>query len=186
MRKKPSSTPSRAARTRRPPPERPKLSHVDGRGRARMVDVGAKPDTDRRAVARGRVFLHAETLRVAAENRASKGDVFTVARLAAIQAAKRADEWIPLAHTVLLHGIAVEFELNSEGPSIGIQVEVTARGPTGVEMEALTGVAAAALAIYDMLKAIDREMVIGEIALWQKSGGRSGEFRRPDGAPVVR
>ena len=159
---------------------------MDARGSARLVDVGAKPDSDRSALARGRVFLHADTLRVAAENRAAKGDVFTVARIAAIQAAKRADEWIPLAHTMLLTGISVEFELNSEGPSIGIQVEVTARGPTGVEMEALTAVAAAALAIYDMLKAIDREMVIGEIALWEKSGGRTGEFRRLDRNPRVR
>ena len=112
------------------------------------------------------------------ENRAEKGDVLTVARIAAVQAVKRTSELIPLAHPLNITGVDLEFELDQDGPSIGIQARVRCQGPTGVEMEALTAVTVAALTIYDMLKAVDRTMVIGEIALWEKRGGRSGVYRR--------
>lgn len=143
-----------------------------------MVDVGDKRPTDREAVARGRVFMHKDTLAILAANRAAKGDVLTVARLAAIQAAKRTDELIPLAHPLALSGVDLEFALDEEGASLGIQARVRAFGSTGVELEALTAVSVAALTVYDMLKASDRGMVIGEISLWEKRGGRSGVYRR--------
>ena len=153
-------------------------SHLDAEGRARMVDVGAKPPTAREAVARGRVFMHADTLALLKGHAAAKGDVLTVAKIAAIQGAKRASELIPLAHAVALDGIDVRFGFDGVGPSLGIEARVASNGRTGVEMEALTAVALAALTVYDMLKAVDRGMVIGEIALWEKRGGRSGEWRR--------
>jgi len=143
-----------------------------------MVDVSEKPATSRVAEARGRVFMHKDTLRLVAENRAAKGDVLTVARVAAIQGAKRASEWIPLAHPLALTAVDLEFDLDEESASIGILARVRTQGPTGVEMEALTAVSVAALTLYDMLKAADRGMVIGEIALWEKRGGRSGVYRR--------
>ena len=143
-----------------------------------MVNVGAKPETQREAVARGRVFMHETTIALVRENRAAKGDVLTVAKLAAIGAAKRASELIPLAHTLALDGVDVAFVLDDEGPSVEIEVRVASFGRTGVEMEALTAVSVAALTIYDMLKAVDRGMVIGEVALWEKRGGKSGTWRR--------
>ena len=143
-----------------------------------MVDVSPKKSTAREATARGRVFLHKKALAKVIENRAEKGDVLTVARLAAVQAAKRTSDLIPLAHPLAVTGVDLEFELDPESVSIGIQARVRCQGPTGVEMEALTAVAVAALTIYDMLKAVDRTMVIGEIALWEKRGGRSGVYRR--------
>jgi cyclic pyranopterin phosphate synthase len=155
-----------------------KLSHVNEQGRARMVDVGDKPDTDRVAVARGTVFMHADTLALVEENRAQKGDVLTVAKLAGIQAAKRTDELIPLAHSIPLSSVDLEFHLDPDGPSIGIRATARAQHKTGVEMEALVAVSVAALTIYDMLKAADREMVIGEINLWEKRGGQVDVYRR--------
>jgi cyclic pyranopterin monophosphate synthase len=155
-----------------------KPSHVDAEGRAHMVDVGAKPPTQREAIARGRVFMHKDTMALLRGHEAKKGDVLTVAKIAAIQAAKRASELIPLAHAVALDGIDVQFAFDGAGPSLAIDVRVASQGRTGVEMEALTAVAVAALTVYDMLKAVDRGMVIGEIALWEKSGGRSGTWRR--------
>ena len=143
-----------------------------------MVDVSPKKPTAREATARGRVFLHRDALDRIIENRAEKGDVLTVARIAAVQAVKKTSDLIPLAHPLTVTGIDLEFELDPGGPSITIQAQVRAQGPTGVEMEALTAVAVAALTIYDMLKAVDRTMVIGEIALWEKRGGRSGVYRR--------
>jgi cyclic pyranopterin phosphate synthase len=157
---------------------RANLTHLDRHGKARMVDVSAKRATAREAVARGRVFLHRDALERVTENRAEKGDVLTVARIAAVQAVKRTSELIPLAHPLAVAGVDLEFELDRDAPSIGIQARVRCQGPTGVEMEALTAVAVAALTIYDMLKAVDRAMVIGEIALWEKRGGRSGVYRR--------
>ena len=143
-----------------------------------MVDVGAKQVTHRIAVASGRISMRPATFRLVAAGRAKKGDVLGVARIAAIQAAKRAPELIPLAHPIAISRVAVDFSLKKESSSIEIQATVECRGQTGVEMEALTAAAVGLLAIYDMLKAVDRGMVMGEFALWQKRGGRSGEYRR--------
>jgi cyclic pyranopterin phosphate synthase len=143
-----------------------------------MVDVGDKPATDRVAVARGVVFMHRETLKLVEENRVQKGDVLTVAKLAGIQAAKRTGELIPLAHIIPLSAVDLEFHLDPEGSSIGIQATTRAQHKTGVEMEALVAVSVAALTIYDMLKAADQQMVIGEISLWEKRGGQVGVYRR--------
>ena len=143
-----------------------------------MVDVGAKRVTARTAIARGRVTMHRKTLEVLAGGHAAKGDVLTTAHLAGVLAAKRTAEIIPLAHVLALDSIEIAFSLDPAGPSVGIEARVGNRGRTGCEMEALTAVSAAALTLYDMLKAIDRGMVIGEIALWEKRGGKSGIWRR--------
>jgi cyclic pyranopterin phosphate synthase len=143
-----------------------------------MVDVGGKAATRREAVARGRVHMRRDTLAVLAGRLAPKGDVLAVARVAAVQAAKRTAELIPLAHPLALSAVEVEFSPDPATSSLGIQVRARARGPTGVEMEALTAVSVAALTVYDMLKGLDRAMVIGEIALWEKRGGRGGLYRR--------
>ena len=143
-----------------------------------MVDVGAKPVSARVAVARGRVFMHRDTLALLREGRAPKGDVLATAHVAGVMAAKRTSEIIPLAHTLVLDGVDLAFTLDDDSTSIGIEARVRARGRTGVEMEALTAVAVAGLTLYDMLKAVDRGMVMGEIAVWEKRGGRSGVFRR--------
>jgi len=153
-------------------------SHLDEHGRARMVDVGAKAVTQREATARGKVFMHKDTLELLKAHATAKGDVLTVAQIAAIQAAKRCAELIPLAHAIPLDGIDVRYDFEETGPSLAIEARVATSGKTGVEMEALTAVAVAALTVYDMLKAVDRGMVIGEIALWEKKGGRSGTWRR--------
>lgn len=158
-----------------------RLSHLDGRGRVRMVDVSEKPATAREAVARGRVRMAPATLRLLRQGRAAKGDVLTTAHLAGIQAAKRTSEWIPLAHPLLLDEVAIGFDFVARPAAVAIEARVRTTGRTGVEMEALTAVAAAALTLYDMLKAADRGMVIGEIALWEKRGGRSGTWRRVRG-----
>jgi len=155
-----------------------RLTHVGPRGRVRMVDVGEKPVTKRVAVARGRVFMHRDTLDLLREGRAAKGDVLTTAHLAGVMAAKRTSDIIPLAHPLVLDAVDLAFAIDEGGPSIGIEARVRARGRTGVEMEALTAVTVAALTLYDMLKAVDRGMVMGEIAVWEKRGGRSGVFRR--------
>jgi cyclic pyranopterin phosphate synthase len=157
---------------------RQRLSHLDSRGRVRMVDVGAKPVTTRVAVARGRVFMHRDTLSLLESGRAPKGDVIATAHLAGVMAAKRASELIPLAHPIALDGVDMAFLPDHDGVSMLIEARVRTRARTGVEMEALTAVSVAALTLYDMLKAVDRGMVIGEIALWEKRGGRSGVYRR--------
>jgi cyclic pyranopterin phosphate synthase len=143
-----------------------------------MVDVGDKPVTARVALARGRVFMHRDTLRLLREGRAAKGDVLTTAHVAGVMAAKRTAEIIPLAHSLPLDGVDLAFSLDVETASVGIEARVRTRGRTGVEMEALTAVTVAALTLYDMLKAVDRGMVMGEFAVWEKRGGRSGVFRR--------
>jgi cyclic pyranopterin phosphate synthase len=143
-----------------------------------MVDVGAKPVSARVALARGRVFMHRDTLALLRDGRAPKGDVLATAHIAGVMAAKRTSEIIPLAHTLALDGVDLAFSLDDESASIGIEARVRARGRTGVEMEALTAVTVAGLTLYDMLKAVDRGMVMGEIAVWEKRGGRSGTFRR--------
>ena len=158
------------------------LSHVDESGRARMVDVGAKADTERVAVARGRVIMRPETLALVQAGRARKGDVLTVAQVAGIQAAKRTHELIPMCHPLLLTHVAVELAPGQAGGQAWIDVEATVRtrGKTGVEMEALTAVSVAALTIYDMCKAVDRGMSITDLRLMLKSGGKSGTWKRKD------
>ena len=155
-----------------------KLSHLDASGRVRMVDVGGKRVTSREAVARGKVFMHRATLELLRSGRAPKGEAIATAHLAGVMAAKRTSELIPLAHAVAVDGVDLAFRFDEDGPAVEIESRVRTRGRTGVEMEALTAVAVAALTLYDMLKAVDRGMVMGEFALWEKRGGRSGVFRR--------
>jgi cyclic pyranopterin phosphate synthase len=152
------------------------LTHVDVDGRVRMVDVGDKPVTHREAVARGAIAMSAEARRLIRTGRVKKGDPLQAARIAGIMAAKRTSEIIPLCHPLALSGIAVELQPTRTGYRIEARVRTV--GQTGVEMEALTAVAAAALTVYDMLKAVDKAMVIGDICLVEKKGGRSGHYRR--------
>ena len=155
-----------------------KLSHVDASGRVRMVDVSEKAVTLREAVARGRVFMHRDTLERIRDDRVPKGDVLATAHLAGVMAAKQTSALIPLAHPLPVESVELDFTLDGETSSVGIEARVKTRGRTGVEMEALTAVTVAALTLYDMLKAVDRGMVMGEFALWEKRGGRSGVYRR--------
>jgi cyclic pyranopterin phosphate synthase len=152
------------------------LTHLDPLGRARMVDVTPKDPTHRRAVARGRVYMHPETTSLVARGGVGKGDVLAVARVAGIQAAKRASDLIPLCHPLLVGAVLVNFRI--EDTYIEVEAHVDTVDRTGVEMEALTAVSVAALTIYDMCKSADRSMTIGDIALWEKTGGRSGVYRR--------
>ncbi len=155
-----------------------RLTHVDEEGRARMVDVGAKPDTEREAVARGRVYMRPETLALIRANQLKKGDALGVANVAGIMAAKRTHELIPMCHPLLLTHVQVEFTFSPDGADPAyVEIEATVRttGKTGVEMEALTAVAVAALTIYDMAKAVDRAMRISDVRLVRKTGGKSGE-----------
>jgi cyclic pyranopterin phosphate synthase len=153
-----------------------KLNHFDARGAAHMVDVGEKPATHRLAIASGRIRMGPATLRLVRRGTAKKGDVLGVARLAAIQAAKRTADLIPLAHPLALTRVAVDFEI--ERAAVRIVARVECRGPTGVEMEALTAAAAGLLTVYDMLKAVERGMTLTDVRLEEKSGGRSGRYRR--------
>ncbi len=156
------------------------FSHLDSQGRARMVDVGDKESTRRRAVARGRVNMLPETASAIASGETIKGDVLAVARIAAIQAAKRTSELIPLCHQLMISSVDVDFELGETW--IGIEAQVDTVDRTGVEMEALTACSVAALTIYDMCKSADRAMTISDIALWEKTGGKSGTYKRSDGS----
>ena len=151
------------------------LTHVDSEGRVRMVDVGDKPITDRVAVARGHIRIGAPAMHAIRTGGVAKGDPLQAARIAGIMAAKRTADLVPLCHPLPLSQVDVELEARENGYDIEARVRTTAR--TGVEMEALTAVSAAALTIYDMVKAMDRRMVIGEIRLVEKRGGRSGTFR---------
>ncbi len=151
------------------------LSHVDAGGRVRMVDVSGKTATTRVAVARGHIRVSPEALRLVRRGAVAKGDPLQAARIAGILAAKRTAELIPLCHPIPLSHVAVDLEERATG--YDIEARVTTTGPTGVEMEALTAVSAAALTVYDMMKAADRTMVIGEIRLVEKTGGRSGAYR---------
>jgi cyclic pyranopterin phosphate synthase len=153
------------------------LTHVDERGAARMVDVGAKAVTERRATARGMLLLSSETLALVRDGRTPKGDVLASARLAGIMAAKRTSELIPLAHPLPITHASVELVIEAKGIAIEATVATTAQ--TGVEMEALTAVSVAALTLYDMLKAIERGARITDVRLVAKSGGRTGEYRAP-------
>src|ERR671914_1523084 len=154
------------------------LTHLDPLGRARMVDVTPKDPTHRRAVARGRVFMKAETTSLVARGAVSKGDVLAVARVAGIQAAKRTPDLIPLCHPLLVGSVLVNFRIEDSYIEVEAQVDTVDR--TGVEMEALTACSVACLTIYDMCKSADRSMTIGDVALWEKTGGRSGVWRRED------
>lgn len=151
-----------------------KLSHLDDQGQARMVDVSGKDVTARTATAKGRVRLSAEALALIVEGKAPKGDVFAAARLAGIMAAKKTADLIPLCHPLPLSSVSVDFTVEAE--AIEITASATVTGRTGVEMEALTAVSVAALTLYDMVKAVDKRMVIGDIRLVAKEGGRSGRF----------
>ena len=153
------------------------FTHLDAHGRARMVDVTAKEPTHRRAVARGRVTMDPATSLAISKGELRKGDVLAVARIAAIQAAKRTSDMIPLCHPLMVGAVQVSFEILEDGVEIEVEVDTVDR--TGVEMEALHACSVAALTIYDMCKSADRGMTIGELALWEKSGGRSGVYRRP-------
>lgn len=155
-----------------------KLTHFDGAGRAIMVEVGDKLPTKRVAVAAGAVQMRPETLRRILDDTVEKGDVFAVARLAGIMAAKKTPDLIPLCHPLLLTSVAVDFYPDPDAGRVEITATVKLTGTTGVEMEALTAVAVAGLTIYDMCKAIDKEMVIEHVRLLEKEGGKSGPFRR--------
>jgi cyclic pyranopterin phosphate synthase len=155
------------------------LTHVDPLGRARMVDVTPKEPSHRRALARCKVTMQPDTTSKVASNAMTKGDVLGAARIAGIQAAKRTADLIPLCHPLLVGSVYVNFTIGDDHVGVETQVETVDR--TGVEMEALTACAVAALTIYDMCKSTDRSMTIGDLALWEKSGGRSGTWRRTDG-----
>lgn len=154
----------------------PSLTHLDEQGRARMVDISAKADTERVAVARGRVLMAPATLELVRSGQVGKGDVLGVARVAGVMAAKKTPDLIPLCHPLLLTHVGVEFELNEADSAVEITATVRTTGKTGVEMEAMTAVAVAALTIYDMAKAADRRMRIDAVRLARKSGGKSGEI----------
>ncbi|CAN7392684.1 cyclic pyranopterin monophosphate synthase MoaC [Bosea sp. LjRoot237] len=153
-----------------------RLTHLDQKGAAHMVDVGDKAETVRVAVAEGHVVMQAETLAIVRDGEAKKGDVLGTARLAGIMAAKRAHELIPLCHPLLLSKIAVDLTIDETLPGVRVRAEVKLTGKTGVEMEALTAVSVACLTVYDMVKAVDRAMHIEGIQLVHKSGGKSGTY----------
>jgi len=152
------------------------FSHLDPLGRARMVDVTPKEPTHRRAMARCKVFMQPETTAAIANREVKKGDVLAVARVAGIQAAKRTSDMIPLCHPLLIGAVTINFEIGDTWVAVECHVDTIDR--TGVEMEALHACSVAALTIYDMCKCADREMVIGDLTLWEKSGGRQGTYRR--------
>ena len=153
------------------------LTHLDASGKARMVDVGAKADTEREAVTSGRISMKPETLEQIKAAKLKKGDVLAVARVAGIMAAKKTFDLIPLCHPIMINDVNIEFDL-SGNDSIGITATVKSTGKTGVEMEALVATSVAALTIYDMAKAVDRGMTISEICLESKRGGKSGVYQR--------
>jgi len=155
-----------------------KLTHFGAHGQAHMVDVAAKAETHRVARACGRIRMRPATLKLVAAGSAKKGDVIGIARIAAIQAAKRTSEWIPLCHPLALTHVDIEFKLDRKATAVECIATVETTGRTGVEMEALTAVSAALLTIYDMCKAVDRGMCLDEIALLEKRGGKSGTWRR--------
>jgi cyclic pyranopterin monophosphate synthase len=156
------------------------LSHLDEQGRARMVDVSAKEVTSRTAIASGTIHMRAETLALILEDKIEKGDVFSVARVAGIMAAKKTSELIPMCHPLNLTAVEIELTPQKDPSRVDIEATVRVSGKTGVEMEAMTAVAVAGLTIYDMCKAVDREMTIGEVRLVKKSGGKSGTFIRKE------
>ena len=158
--------------------EQPQLTHLDAQGHAQMVDVTAKEKTSRNAIARGRIWLAPATIALLRDNKVPKGDALGVARIAGILAAKRTSDLIPLCHPLPITKVRVDFALTDTG--VEIEAEVAVTGKTGVEMEALTAVSLAALTLYDMVKAVDKAAIITDIRLEQKSGGKSGEYRREE------
>jgi cyclic pyranopterin monophosphate synthase len=156
------------------------LSHLDEKGRARMVDVSEKEVTSRIAVARGTIHMRPETLELIRQGKVEKGDVFSVARVAGIMAAKKTSELIPMCHPLNITSVQITLTPESAPARVDIEAAVRVSGKTGVEMEALTAVAVAGLTIYDMCKAVDREMAFDEIRLVEKSGGKSGTFIRKE------
>jgi cyclic pyranopterin phosphate synthase len=159
------------------------LSHFDAEGRPRMVDVSDKPETERRAAARGFMRMSREALEAVKTGRGKKGDAAAAAELAGVMGAKKTPDLVPLCHPLALTGVRVETSIDEAASGVWATAEVKTTGRTGVEMEALTAVAVACLALYDMLKSIDRTMTIETIALVEKSGGASGDFKRPAEAP---
>ena len=158
------------------------LSHIDLEGNARMVDVSVKPDTLRVAVATGWIRMTLATFRLIGRQALPKGDVLTVARIAGIQAAKRTSDLIPLCHPLALRGVDIALVLDETLPGVRVSAQVRTVGPTGVEMEAMCAVSIALLTVYDMAKAVDREMILGDIRVESKDGGRSGSWcRSPSG-----
>ncbi len=157
------------------------LTHLDASGQAKMVDVGHKPETERVAVARGSVLMQPETLQLIMAGQVKKGDVFTIAQLAGVMAAKRTSDLIPLCHPLLLNHVHVTCTPNPEASRVEIEAVARVSGKTGVEMEALTAVTVAALTIYDMAKAVDRSMEISNVHLTHKAGGQSGTWQRAAG-----
>ncbi len=155
-----------------------KLTHFDEEGKARMVDVTEKAITMREAIAHGTVYAKAATIKLIKQGRVEKGDVLGVARIAGIMAAKKTSELIPMCHPLSITSVAIDLDIDTKKNKIDIKTTVKVTGQTGVEMEALTGTSVAALTIYDMCKAVDKEMVIGEIMLMEKRGGKSGHFKR--------
>jgi cyclic pyranopterin monophosphate synthase len=157
-----------------------KLSHLDDQGRAKMVDVSEKDTTSRTAVARGAIQMRPETLALILEEKIEKGDVFSVARVAGIMAAKKTSELIPMCHPLNITSVEIDLIPQKNPPRVEIEAVVRVDGKTGVEMEAMTAVSVAGLTIYDMCKAVDREMSVGSIRLVRKSGGKSGTFIRKE------
>jgi cyclic pyranopterin phosphate synthase len=155
-----------------------KLTHFDEEGKARMVDVTGKPATVREALASGSISMKADTLKLIKQGKVKKGDVLGVARVAGIMAAKKTSELIPMCHPLNITSVTVDFVFDDKKNKVNITATVKVTGQTGVEMEALTATSVAALTIYDMCKAVDKEMIISEIMLLKKSGGKSGTFKR--------
>jgi len=154
-----------------------KLTHFDGSGQAHMVNVGDKPNTHRIAIATGKITMLPETFKMVESGTHKKGDVLGIARIAGIQASKKTSDLIPLCHPLALTHVSLDFALSKDTSCITCQVRAETTGPTGVEMEALTAVQVALLTIYDMAKAVDRGMVMGDVKLLEKSGGKSGEWK---------
>lgn len=154
------------------------FTHFNQKGKARMVEVGHKDDTERIAVARGRIKMAPKTLKMIREGQVKKGDVLGVAQIGGIMACKKTSALIPMCHNIFITGADIDFVIDEENSCVHIEAQVKSVGKTGVEMEALTAVSVAALTIYDMCKAVDKDMVIDNIRLVRKSGGKSGEYRR--------
>lgn len=155
-----------------------KLTHIDKKGTARMVDISSKPATQREAVASGAVYMKKKTLSLITSKKISKGNVFETARLAGVMAAKRTSELIPLCHPLNITSISVDFSVDKKKNKVNIEAKAKTTGLTGVEMEALMAVSVTALTIYDMCKAVDKSAVISDIMLLEKRGGKSGEYKR--------
>mgnify|MGYP003393466281 CR=1 FL=1 len=154
------------------------LTHFDEKGKPRMVDVGSKPETERRALAGCRVYMRPETFQLIQDKKIAKGDVLSVAQVAGIMAAKKTSELVPMCHPLNITSVELSLAPDKEKSCIDIQAEVKVTGKTGVEMEALTAVAVAGLTVYDMCKAVDKDMTVTDIRLIEKSGGKSGAYKR--------